>query len=206
MKDYLSILGPVVLLCILGFFAAFQFVDPAPPKKFSIATARKDGAYYQFALRYQKILERQGIELEIIESEGSIANLKLLQTPGNGIDVAFVQGGTAPKDKAGRGTTPQDGLNSELQSIASLYFEPLWVFYRTEHAITSLRDAPGKRLAIGAPGSGTRAVASQLLQLTVSILKIHNYSRWEAAKQLTHYYKDKSKQPLLLARCIIHCT
>ena len=153
-RDYLSIIGPVVVLSLLGFFAAYQFVDPAPPKMLTIATARKDGAYYQFALKYRDLLKHQGITLKVLETPGSVANLKLLRTRDNGVNVAFVQGGTA-SDNPGAG----------LQSIASLYFEPLWVFYRARQPLASLGDARGRRVAIGAPGSGTRAIASQLLKL-----------------------------------------
>ncbi len=53
---------------------------------------------------------------------------------------------------------------SGLRSLASLFYEPLWVFYRKEQPVEYLRDLKGKRIAIGAEGSGTRALAMQLLQ------------------------------------------
>jgi len=50
-----------------------------------------------------------------------------------------------------------------LVSLASVYFEPVWVFSRTPQRPTDLRELRGRRLAIGPEGSGTRAVALTLL-------------------------------------------
>jgi hypothetical protein len=37
------------MLTIVGFVLASQFIKPAPPTRFVIATGRTDGAYYQIA-------------------------------------------------------------------------------------------------------------------------------------------------------------
>jgi TRAP-type uncharacterized transport system substrate-binding protein len=50
-----------------------------------------------------------------------------------------------------------------LTSLASLYFEPLWVFHRSDLRLTRLTDLRGKRIAVGAEQSGTKAIAMQLL-------------------------------------------
>ena len=47
--------------------------------------------------------------------------------------------------------------------LASLYYEPLWVFYRGAETGTQLNPLLGKRIAIGLPGSGTRAFVEPLL-------------------------------------------
>jgi hypothetical protein len=65
--------------------------------------------------------------------------------------VAFVQGGTGLADTPG------------LMSLASVFFEPLWVFVRGEAPPQYLTDLKGRRLAVGVEGSGTRALALQLL-------------------------------------------
>jgi len=66
--------------------------------------------------------------------------------------VAFVQGGVGNPD-----SSPM------LTSLASLYFEPLWVFHRSEMRLARLTDLRGKRIAVGPEQSGTRAIALQLL-------------------------------------------
>jgi hypothetical protein len=67
------------------------------------------------------------------------------------VDLAFFQGGS--------GSNAADG---DIAALGSLYYEPLWVFYRGE-AIDRLTALAGATLAVGEPGSGTRQVALTLL-------------------------------------------
>ena len=142
--------GSAVLLTLIGFAVAWQFVNPAPPHTLVIATGQTDGAYYLFAQRYQQRLAQDGIELEIRATAGSIENLELLGN--NEVDLAFVQGGTGAATAA-----------DTLTSLGSLYYEPLWVFYRGEQTLSRLGQLHNMSLAIGKPGSGTYAIARQLL-------------------------------------------
>jgi hypothetical protein len=92
-KGYLAIFGLGILLTVAGFLVAYQFVEPAPPRKIVIGTGDKSGAYYAFAQRYKEILARDGITLEVRSTAGSGENLKLLTNPESGVDIALVQGG-----------------------------------------------------------------------------------------------------------------
>ena len=151
LRDHIGIFGPVVLITLLGFVFAYQFVDPAPSNQITIATGQKDGAYYLFGHRYQEILAREHVQLEVLESAGSIDNIELLES--GRTEIAFVQGGTAVP-----------GKDSDLRSLGSLYFEPLWVFHRQETPLSRLDQLRGKRVAVGKKGSGTRALALELLE------------------------------------------
>ena len=142
--------GSAFLITLIGFVIAWQFVNPAPPRTLVIATGHADGAYYLFAQRYGELLAQNGIELEIRMTAGSIENLELLQN--DNVSLAFVQGGTGTEADSGK-----------LTSLGSLYYEPLWVFYRSEQTLTRLSELQDKRIAIGARGSGTHAIASMLL-------------------------------------------
>ena len=151
-KDRLGIFGPGMVITVLGFIVAYHFVGPAPPRTVIIGTGDKSGAYYAFARRYGEILARNGIRLEIRGTAGSIENVKLLGAKEKGVDIAFVQGGIGDP-------SAQPGL----QSLASLYFEPLWIFYRGDLKIKRLPDLRGKRIVIGPEASGTNAIATKLL-------------------------------------------
>jgi TRAP transporter TAXI family solute receptor len=146
----LMTLGTALLVTLIGFVIAWQFVNPAPPRSLTIATGHMDGAYYLFAQRYRELLAQNGVELKIQTTAGSIENLELLLN--DSVSLAFVQGGTGAHIDS-----------SKLTSLGSLYYEPLWVFYRGEQTLTRLTELQGKRMAIGEPGSGTHAIASQLL-------------------------------------------
>ncbi len=147
-KENLHIFGPAVLLVLLGFILAYQFVQPAPPDHIRLATGQAEGAYYLFGQQYRKRLAAEKIRLEVVTTAGSIDNIQRL-TSGE-VEAAMVQGGT---------TAGETGL----LSLGSLYFEPIWVFFRRELPITRLTDLQGRRSAIGTEGSGTRALALQLL-------------------------------------------
>jgi len=149
-RDSLRIVGVSLLLIAAGFLLAYQFVEPAPPKTITIASGSKSGAYYHFAKQYRDILKRNGIQLNILETQGSIENISLLKD--RKADIAFVQGGT--------GNSSRD---TELVSLGSLYFEPLWVFVRNERGIRRLDELSGMTISAGTEGSGTWAVARKLL-------------------------------------------
>ena len=90
-RRHLKFYGPGALLIIISFFVAFQFVQPAPSRHIVIATGQLEGTYYYYGQEYRKILARDGIDLEVRRTAGSVENLRLLE---NGeVDVAFLQGG-----------------------------------------------------------------------------------------------------------------
>ncbi len=141
-----------LFLTLIGFLVAWQFVNPAPPRTVVIATGQQDGAYFLFAERYRELLAADGIELQIRQTAGSIENIRLLEDESSAVDLAFVQGGVGAQAASDR-----------IVSLASLYFEPLWVFYRSDQVINRLTGFSQKRLSVGEEGSGTRAVALTLL-------------------------------------------
>ena len=151
-REWAVILIPAALLIGGIVFLASRFVQPAPPKSITITTGGESGAYYKFAQRYQAALKRDGIQLDIKTSAGSLQNLTRLRGSAPEASIAFVQGGT---------TAPEDSNN--MLSLGRMFYEPMWVFYRLPADIDRLSQLQGKRIAIGAAGSGTRALAMQLL-------------------------------------------
>ncbi|MDQ6982363.1 MAG: TAXI family TRAP transporter solute-binding subunit [Mariprofundus sp.] len=147
--DKLKIYIPAMILAVLGFGIAWQFVDPAPPTILTFTAGQKGGAYYAYAERYRDYLKQRGITVNILESAGSVENVQRLKT--GKADIAFAQSGIANPDE------------QDMQSLGSMYVEPLWVFLRRGLDIHFLRELKGKRIAIGLKGSGTQALAMQLL-------------------------------------------
>ncbi|HSD61991.1 MAG TPA: TAXI family TRAP transporter solute-binding subunit, partial [Burkholderiales bacterium] len=143
---------PALALVALGFWLAYQFVAPAPPKTLVMTTGAETGAYHAYARRYQEILARNGIRLELQPSSGAMENLKRLADPSSGVMVGFVQGGLGdPEEQPG------------LESLGAMYFEPLWVFHRGNTKVDRLAQLLHRRLAVGADGSGTQELAVRLL-------------------------------------------
>ena len=156
LRDLFATAWWIFLIVGIGFAVAYQFVQPAPPKRIVITTGGESGAYYQFAQRYAAILARDGITLEVKSSAGSLENLDRLKA--DEAQVGFVQGGVMPPKE-----DPDAEDDSGLLSLGSLFYEPVWVFYRGARDLTRLTDLRGKRIAIGQEGSGVRQLAQQLL-------------------------------------------
>jgi TRAP-type uncharacterized transport system substrate-binding protein len=152
LRDLLAVGLPALLVLAGGFWFAAQFIKPAPPDELVITTGSDGGAFQHYAARYKAILERFGIRLIEKPSAGSIENLDRLADAPQAVDVGFVQGGTG----AGGG-------DAGLVSLGSLYYEPLWVFYRGQPGLNRIDQLAGRRIAIGAPGSGTARLARELL-------------------------------------------
>lgn len=154
-KEYIKVFGPAMVIAIVGFIIAYQFVAPAPPRNIVIGTGGSGGAYYSFGKKYQEILKKNGIALEVRQTAGSVENIQLLEKDKGGVDIAFIQGGTG--SSANR---PED-----IIALGSLNFEPMWIFYRPDLSIKRLPDLKGMRVSVGEVGSGTRALSIQLLDL-----------------------------------------
>ena len=158
LRDLFATAWWIFLIVGIGFAIAFQFVQPAPPRKIVITTGSDAGAYNAYANRYATILARNGITLEVRTSAGSLQNIERLEN--DEAQVGFVQGGVIDP----KGDPDDDESDSQLFSLGSVFFEPVWVFYRGDRRFDRLTDLKGKRIAIGQEGSGVRQLAQQLLR------------------------------------------
>jgi TRAP transporter TAXI family solute receptor len=149
MKDILKVYVPLAVLVAASIWVALALVDPAPPSRVTFASGNSGGAYYALAQEYRERLAESDVEVDVLETRGSLENIELLRS--GKADVAFVQGGIA---------TAAD--REALNSLAGMFHEPLWVFVRNEVDVTSFSELRDLRFSIGPEGSGTRALAVQL--------------------------------------------
>lgn len=179
--------NPYALLALLALLIVFVFgvlwtLIPAPPKSIAIATGFQDGLYYRFGERLQSSLKKEGVELQVLTTGGTQDNLALLVDPKSGVDLAMIQGGVADVSQY-----------PHLVSIAGMFYEPVWVFYReasfkgVPDGLTVLTQLRGKRVSIGNPGSGTNSIAKLLLDtsgLTPTDLEMQTLAPDDGAAQL----------------------
>ncbi|CAB3759894.1 TAXI family TRAP transporter solute-binding subunit [Paraburkholderia humisilvae] len=143
----------LLALAALGW-AAWSIVEPALHSRIVITTGADEGIYRGFADHYAPILKRKGITLDIRPSSGAVENYQRLIDPNSVYEVGFIQSGTIrPKD------------TDNLQTIAAVSYEPIWVFYRGATTVDRLSQLRGKRISIGVPGSGLHNVSQVLLGL-----------------------------------------
>jgi len=150
-RDAVATIGPIVLLTALAVWAALYLVRPAPPSSITIAGGPENSNFRNIAAQYEKILARNGVELKIVPSLGSLDSLKKLA--GGEVDLAFVQSGV----------TLENGTD-ELVSLGTMFRQPVSIFYRSEKPFERLSQMDGMRIAVGREGSGTRFIALALLK------------------------------------------
>lgn len=166
-RELLLTAGPLVVLTIAALALAWWWLDPLPPKHVVLATGSEGGAYAEFGKRYAALLKARGITVELRPTQGAADNLRLLRDPASDVDIAFVQGGADPEHRSPDDTSDPD---EHLVSLGSLFYEPVWLFYRADSAqrllhgkrLTSIAQLPGWRLNVGPPGSGIPNLASRL--------------------------------------------
>jgi uncharacterized protein len=141
------------LVLAAGVFGVWKLIKPSAPTRIVMATGPSGGAYAIFGKRYAEIFKRDGVTLELRESKGSVENIALLRDTTNDVEVALLQSGVAT-----------EAQREELISLGSLFYEPVWVFYRDKTALDRITQLRGKRLGVGAQGSGTRPVVQALLK------------------------------------------
>ena len=159
-RDLAVSFGPFILLAVALLALAYWWLDPNPPKRVTLATGPAQSAYEEFGKRYAKALKLDGITVELITTQGSAANLQLLRD--GKVDLGFVQGGTSDYTDADK---------ENLESLGSLFLEPLWLFYQetaakkitTTETLTALTQLQGLRINTGTPGSGVPSLMSKLL-------------------------------------------
>jgi TRAP-type uncharacterized transport system substrate-binding protein len=139
---------------VLGIFL---FSNPPPPGHIVLAAGPPGSAYSAFGKHYREFFHQRGIELKVLETEGAVENARLIADPKSTVEISFVQAGLIPPETA-----------SGLRSMGSLNYEPIWLFFRgsdNEGKLQKFLDLGPRRIAIGAPQSGSYAAAMKLLAL-----------------------------------------
>ncbi len=137
---------------VAALWAAFVILRPLPPHTVTMATGPEGSAYYEVGKRYRELLAREGIELRLLPTAGALENLSLLRDPRSNVDVSFLQSGTtSEKESPG------------LESLGTVFYEPLWFFYQSAYRGKGIQSLRGKKISIGPEGSGSRALALELL-------------------------------------------
>lgn len=150
----------VALVVLIGIlFAILWILIPPPPRSIELATGFPTGLYQKFGEKLQSELAEEGVSLKLRTTGGTADNLALLNDPYSGIDFAMVQGGVADLAKY-----------PNLVSIAGVFYEPMWVWYRESAfkaeggKLNLLSQIKGKRVSIGNEGSGTLALSAELIR------------------------------------------
>jgi hypothetical protein len=149
----LAAIGALVI--IAGGLVTYRSLSTSEAhRQIVIATGPEDGIYHALGVAFGQMLEKESVvgTATVQPSEGSIANARLIAGFDGGADLAFIQSDTP--------------FNDQVRLIAALYDEVLHILIAKEVAgeIHSVLDLRGRRVALGAEGSGTRPLAERILE------------------------------------------
>jgi TRAP-type uncharacterized transport system substrate-binding protein len=141
----------VITSVILG--VVLLVLDTMPPREIVMATGPEGSGYGKLGKQYQEALARAGERLRLVETAGSVENLALLRDPGSGVTAALIQDGTVGKEE-----------DTQLESLGTLFYEPVWVFHRGDIQSVTPDALQGRKVSIGPVGSGSRALLLELFK------------------------------------------
>jgi len=142
-----------VVVVIAGMVAYFALEEAETGHEIVIATGSETGMYHALGTALARVLVAEGVvrEAETLTTDGSVTNMELIGEVGSGVDLAFVQSDTPPSPTA--------------RLVAPLYDEVLHILVaaRLADEVRTVFDLGDRRVALGAPGSGTRQLSERVL-------------------------------------------
>lgn len=194
-RTWTVVLGCILLaglLILAGCGGASQTQNQAQKKFINIATGGTAGTYYPLGGAITEILNKNipGMNASAQSTGASVANINLLRD--GKVDLAFVQNDIAYYAYSGTEMF-KDKKFANLRGISTLYPETIQIVTTDKTGITSINDLKGKRVAVGAAGSGTEANARQILEMygiTYNDINVQYLSFGEAANGLKDGHVD----------------
>lgn len=133
------------------------------PKYMSILTGGTGGTYFPLGGSFAKIVsDATGVSTNAETTGASAENMQSIKD--NKGEIAFTQ--TDIASYATEGKLMFDGNKIDnIKAIGTLYPETIQIVTTAKSGIKSVEDLKGKKVSIGAPGSGTAANAEQILEV-----------------------------------------
>lgn len=167
-KYFKNIFAAVALLCMATLVTGCNGDNANAPKEqfLHIATGNTSGTYYPIGGAISELLNKdiEKMHSSVQSTSGSIANLNLLKD--GTVELAIVQNDIA--NYALNGTEMFKDENKykfdTLRGLATLYLESCQCVTLESSGIKSIADLRGKKVSVGAEGSGVEANARQILE------------------------------------------
>jgi TRAP transporter TAXI family solute receptor len=152
-------LALLILAVILTSFAAGGKVF------LNIATGGTAGTYFPLGGAMAEIINKNvaDVNATAVTSGASVANINMLAT--DEVQMAFVQNDIAFYAYSGVEMF-KDKQQANVRAVATLYNETIQIVTLASSGVKRLSDLKGKRVAVGAAGSGAEVNARQVLEAT----------------------------------------
>lgn len=152
------------LAMVLGACGGSDGEAGGSPSELSLLTGGTGGTYFPLGGELANIIQDE-TDIESANAQSSGASVENMQTLQDGdADIAFTQTDIAAYATNGE-LMFSDGKVDNIQAIGTLYPETIQVVTLQETGISSIDELKGKKVSVGAPGSGTYANAEQVLEI-----------------------------------------
>ncbi|MFM9611992.1 C4-dicarboxylate ABC transporter substrate-binding protein [Streptomyces sp. V2] len=138
-----------------------RLADRGPTGGLRIATGEADGFYVAFGrlLAQQVTAVYPRLTCEVVPSEGSVANIRLLAD--RRADIALALADIAWSAYAGRGPFPAP---VPLRAVGRVYENYAQLAVRANAPVRTVADLAGRTVSVGAPASGGAVLGDRLLR------------------------------------------
>jgi len=148
---------PLCIVVLVGVLS-IRLIGPSVPDEIYLLTGPEKSAFHEDGQRYKEYLEGRGVRVNLIETGGSLDNLRALAARDR-TQAGFVEAGVET-------SLGSDESAEGLISLGSLYVEPLWLFVRSDPPIQGLEDLRGLRVVLGLEGSVAAGIAREVLDMS----------------------------------------
>lgn len=155
------------LLAGLMLLACLSSALSAPRAQFKIVTGSERGTYIEIGRDLAKyVADPAGIDLEVLSSKGSAENVQRMRYE-PGVKFALVQSDVyqAFLDQSKGGSAEAGEIIRPLRLIMPLYDEEIYFVTRADSPLKFIHEIKGKKIGVGAIGSGTALTSGTLYRL-----------------------------------------
>ena len=149
---YFAVVIPFAIVFIVGFIF---YIKPFPTKPTYLGTGQPGSSYFTLSEQFKKYFARHDVDLKLVQTPGLDQGLKELSDDKYPVSASFLTAGIATV-----------GQYTNLVSLGSIQYSPLWLFYRGEQQQTKdlVQFLKGKKIAVGQPGTNTLKMFMNLLE------------------------------------------
>ena len=153
-----------IIVTTVALIAALSIATASSAATYlSIATGGTSGTYYAVGGALASVVTKGGkIQCTAETGNASVANANLIAT--KGIEIAFVQNDITHWAYNGELMFQGKPLKN-IRTVASLYPENVQVVVAKDAGIKNISDLKGKRVGVGAPGSGVEGDVQAIFKL-----------------------------------------
>ncbi len=152
-KD-VAVLAIAMGLLVAGITFWCRSSSPDRPIKLRMTAGDGSGLRHRLAIEFALEASKSGIQIEIKPTDGSEVAMEKISK--GDFDIAFVQGGLTSNP------------DTNIRQISALHIEPLHLLVKPElqRSVSEkgLSQLTGRRINLGAKGSGTHSLATAVLQ------------------------------------------